>query len=273
MESLQRFTRALHYNFVLYAVVIVVLIYVLATPSLTEPILEFIFAGVLPGRNQVIAPNTMILGVGIVLALLLCIVLLFGLRRWLAVRRAMISFQTDLEITQNVGKVTQDLIYDRLEPTAVEHWPAGQLSRKLVSQTTTPARGPVLVYVVMRHLRTRLSVVITAISSKFIRVSRTFAERSAVVQVAVVSSLRFGTMRLVGVTLTITQLTLKYSRLYGRRFWTFIRPHMRRLDSWLELKYRVLSTWTIKKLARIEPLDVVLRMWRESKASLRQFFK
>ena len=77
VKNIRRFAGAINYNYMLYAVVAVSLLYTLTSPPISDAVVNFLFGGIVPGTGIVIEPEVILLGESIIIVLAMLAGLLY----------------------------------------------------------------------------------------------------------------------------------------------------------------------------------------------------
>lgn len=300
MEHARRLLRAINWVYIFYAVAAVSLLYAFTTPVIIDPLIGFLLAGIVPGTDIVLSPETLLLILTDAFGLALCVMLIV----WLIQHR----LTADIDYSQVADASARPVDYDGGLSKVLRHVLAAAAMRKTARQSTkasqSQAGGTVLP--IIRHSTTH------AIDTPV----RQFTRNKVPAFVAAVAQLCMGVARfVVGTAVLVARsaklllylfvealyqasvLLIKLLRLAGKgitwafvfcivllgtaidqiiRFisyaWTRSKPGLRKFDHWLELRYREIGTFILKKLRRIEILQVIVAVIRASISDLRRLF-
>lgn len=262
METIQRLLRAINYNYVLYAVAIIAMLYVVTSRPVVDAVMNFLFAGVVPFSGDVIDPDVMLMGATIALGLVAVNLLIWLLVRCVTARHSVPAVSYSLSIarpsrTPKAVKAATSSATNKKYQAA----PSLKLGRRASTQAVDYDmfdRALMAIGNSWSWMGLMIYLTIQGVLNVVSGLSRTLL--SGLLRVAVVV--------LVAVSLTTTTLAAA-----GYRLLIWLHPYARRFDGWLETKSKAVVDWSLRKLMRYERFQVVAVMVRDSKVTLRQFFK
>ncbi len=264
MNAAARILKSVNYNIVLYAVAAVVLLYGLTSPRVTDPILNFCFAGIIPGTDRVVAPDVVIMSLTVILGLTMTTVLIIWLVKSISSRRQkMLAPVTTVEKIIFSREAEQKPIKRQRAAARVRVVPAKQVTIAAVSTFVSPiASGFVEVFVsvfaVLALLFRAMRVTILAMGRGLL----TGVKKLIIACIAITTLLArlfVAVLRYVGTT----------ARILGR----FMYPYAVRLDTRLELSCRAVLAFSRRNFMKYEAVQVGMVMIRETRASIKHLLK
>jgi hypothetical protein len=292
MDIVKRLVKAINFSYVLYAVAVVALLYVFTTPLVIDPLIAFVLAGIVPGTDIVLSPDTVLAGLVAASAVLAVVFVLPSLVRWY--REGLLS--DDEAIARAVAHGSA--------PAATENLSASErrrvsreirhTSRESMKAAISAAHGePAAISKVSRQFR-RASA--QAIDYPWMRVLMIAGIRFLQFAVSVISLISRTLLLAVGLVLlmikylliamiegavqiiTLAWRGLRLAGKYGtwafvfmivcigvvvdylvrisKFAWVHARPHLEHFDSWLELRYRGIISSVRGRAKRMEVWQV-----------------
>lgn len=257
-------------------------LYVLTSRTVTDAILNFCFAGIVPGTDIVLDPQTVLIAQTLMAGLFVALVLIAYLYRKITYRRAMASGMVlippetkDQAIKKSAPKQDYTLVYKRpasevytgnVSQLAV---PVGTMSSRTVPSSVVKKRSHLSNIIFHKEifalatLPTRVFVkilrrIITAVYSGLLKSIRHTAK---MLQEIVIKTF---------VLIWIVYDTLRATTIAA---WTWIRPYAERFDTWLELHYRRSTSALGTLLMRYERVQVSVAIVRQGSQAIRHLFK
>jgi hypothetical protein len=137
MDHVKQVARAINWNYVLYAVAAATLLYALTSPLIIDPLIAFLFAGIVPGTDIVLSPEIVLIILMDIFGLA-AVVFLVGL----LIRRRLLSDEGDdyTKIAELAGRLdTEAARTGALEKVAL-HARAARAMRQSAHQTAKAAQ-------------------------------------------------------------------------------------------------------------------------------------
>jgi hypothetical protein len=271
MKNLLRAAWALNHKIVLCGVIAVALVYALSSPTISEPIMDFCFGGIVPGTNHVLDPEVVISGATVAIGLIVVFVLVAWLRRIQAVRRvsnnvviaAQPTTTVDLRLPVEDTRVAQKKTKRSVSITEVIKVPVWL--NRLVGKQSTHAVDYAWMQVLQMQIARVLRMLGALLGSTYRLLRGGIVTSVHIIRVAVVAFMSG--------LIIVSKKIASNIRTNSIRFWRWLRPRAARFDTWLELKYRAFAATYKKKAAGHEPMQVIAVMIREGSNTLRQLFK
>ena len=263
MGSTRRTVLTTKHKAVLWFLGLLFLWEVLQSNAVLEAFLTFGFAGVIPGTNIVLSPDSVIMVTGIALVLLfIAIVLRLLLKR------------PKERIPANLERATEALV---ATPVAADISAPAPI---VLQHDTTPKASSVLSRIIEK-----LRVLGTSMRRRLIRIVGITLEWLDVKTPAVARALQRVSQIVWAIGMIVfvfvrkwTITAVRYAKQKITAFWQWLVPYLWKFDTWLELRVRALTKWARYKSRQYNSLTVLIGMYRQykklySESPIAAFFK
>lgn len=247
---MRRLVKSLNYTVVLYLVAAAAMFYVLTSPTVSDAILNFCFGGIIPGTNEVLSPEVVIMGASVAIGLIVATVLIWLLVRSVRRRRAALVL---------VPANGEQIIFTRAHDEPSKQQPKVQ---------HRPSRlAPLLGRI--KLLQPPIARALRRVDGMLLLVVKLVAAAGRLVALLIFTgAIQFTTT---AATLVKKAATASYVRI--KNFLVWLEPHAQWLDTWLELRCRELVGFVGRYLRRSDRLRMCMSMLRGLKANVRNLFK
>jgi len=299
MELLKRLIRVINISYVVYVAIIVALYYALTTPVIVDPLIAFLLAGIVPGTDVVLAPETLLIILVDVFGLAV-VAMLIG---W-AVRRRLV---TDVEYKQparrsskSVRQLLAQTAIHRPVPEVAKAPPALKQSRapKLMqpsklansrwagyASVALATAGLLLLSAVLTVARYGLVILIFVSKSLIFAIGMLLIVTQFLLAAMVEGAAQIGRLLLRTAAIFIRYATwatvflivvigvvIDLSIRLGRYLWRTARPTLERFDSWPEVMFRWITSRIMSRYKGFDTLQVCVMIVKDGIANLRRLF-
>ena len=260
MEALKFQFKDSYIKILLYIVGIAALFYVATSRTVVDAILNFCFAGMVPGTDIIIDPQTMLMGQTVIVGLSIVTVLIVYLYRKISYRRIVAAGMAVIPVEPKGRKTKKSAV--KQDYTLVYERPGNSISKARPQQKAPVVRAqknskslPLL------SLRSFLQNIAGFGTSLVYGLRTTVRKAAYLLQEAVIK------------VIVISWIMIDSIRAGSIACWTWIRPYAERFDTWLEVHYRMTSKVVSAFLMRYESVQVIVMMIRQGRQVFRQLFK
>lgn len=264
MKIIRQILDAANNRYLIYVLAGAAVLYAATSPLIADPILNFMFAGVVPGSDTVLSPSTVLLGTAIISGVLLAAALVVWLlrRTRTAVKpgtRSAVQEQTH-PAADALDKLTgEGVIFARAAAHAIKELPVSHnrraATRKPFSNLLTNAarRAAIMATTIRRAVRRLVKISFKAVVWAVDQYSALVAAAFSLLWILLRTICRYSVS------------TAGYSARRLRLLWNWAKPHLMEFDTWLELRYRAAAKRTRRMLLKSETYQILDDMIRSGK--------
>lgn len=252
-------------KFIVFLIVVVVIANVLLSRTVSDAIINFCFAGVVPGTNHVLSPDEVL---KLVLAALCIVVSILAIMmvRALSIRRR--QMKQSSVAAASIESPSKQQAQPKLRSKKRQKQPAVRFvqrqmlaASRLVGTLVRPLRQQAFVARLLKALA-KLQV----LANRLYKTCRPYL-------IAISARIWQAVQQILALCRRGIQWAQKASFRIAQEFWRWLRPHAYALDTWLELQCRAGISWWSKQWNKSERAAIFGLIAKETSKSLRQITK